>query len=419
LGVSVSRRAFLKVSAGALAMAAVGGLPTEVDADAPAPMRVPIPQASPQSATLQAARVRLLQIAQSNVVNRTTWQPISPNAAGDYPADDQLWIRPSDYYRDFFSRDSFWTVAALQNKSLLEAVRARFHGDQRNQADGHVATALRNDLTAPPDRDRDDESTLLDVLREYEYARLGGTPDLASLGRSYDYIRAHIQNGHYVTRGALGGYHYWADTFRAPNPQAFAYNQGLLCAALEALNRMGIPVGDEPRSTAQQAYTSMINGADNASLPQRIGGTTLDVSALAGDALCLYYFNGSPLPDARVKATFDRLLARGAVYSGGKFVGFRVLCGFDGSYLGLSEFNGTESVPGNYQNGGSWLLYDALALYSAARHGVPRAADLLLERITTEFERRGTFFEFARTSPSIDYVRTDYGWNSFAANLIA
>ncbi len=417
---NLTRRAFLRLTAGALAVAATAATAPLAEADAPAPVRVPIPPASPQSAILATARARLQQIAQFNVVNRVTWEPLSPNPDGSYPVDGETWVRPSDFYRDFFSRDSYWITAALQNRSVLEAVRARFHGDQRNQPDGHVATALRNDLTAPPDRDRDDESTLFDVLREYEYAQLGGTPDLASLGRSYDYIKAHQQNGYYVTTGdGRGGYHYWADTFKAPNPQVFAYNQGLLCAALEALSRMGITVPGDQRAAAASAYAAMANGADGASLPQRIGGTTTDASCLAGDALYLYYFNSSPLPDSRVKATFDKLASTNAVNAGGAFIGFRVLLGFDGTFLRQAEFNGGESIPGNYQNGGSWLLFDALALYSASRHGVSRAGDLLLQRVVSEFQRRGTFHEFARTSPTIEYVRTNYGWNSFVGNLIA
>src|SRR5579862_6203592 len=377
---SLSRRGFLRTVAGGLALGALGAFPAGALADeqsaSPGMVRLGAPPG------LQAARAYLLDVARSCVVNRGNGSVMAPGAGGDYAAGDQTWIRPSDFYHDCFSRDSFWVLAALQSRALLDVVRQRFHIDQAGHVDGHVATSLRLDGAVPEGRDRDDESTLLDVLREYEYALLGGTPDLDSLGRSLQYIQAHLQSGFYVTVGdaSTGAFHYWADTLRTPNPQAIAYNQGLACVALEALDRMGLPVRVDLKAAARRTYASMAGTADDAVMPQRLHSAALDVSALAGDALSLYYFNSQLLPDARVQATFDRWTGSGAVYAGG-FLGFRVLTNFDGSYLSHSEFVGPESIPGNYHNGGSWLLYDALALYSAARHGIAKAADLLMQRV--------------------------------------
>jgi hypothetical protein len=374
-----------------------------------------------QPSNMATAKDQLIQIGRRCVVNKDSGVVLAQPATGDYVPDDWTWIRPSSFYPDFYSRDAYWILAALKSKSLLEQARRHFHGDQKNQPDGHVATALRSDLTQPPGRDPDDESTLMDVLREYEYASLGGTPDLDSLGRSYAFIKSRNQNGIYATHGDLntGAFHYWADTFRAQFPQAVAYNQGLYCAALEALDRMGVSVPPEDKAAAARAYATMAGIGDPGVLPQRLNGGAIDVSALAGDALCLYYFGRSPLPDSRVKATFDRLMNVSTVNDGGKFVGFKVLSNYDGTYMQRSEFVGPDSTPGYYQNGGSWLLYDALALYAAAGHGIARAGELLVQRVLSEFERSGAFHEFTRTSPFIEDVRSDYGWNAFVAKLIA
>ncbi|HEX6511389.1 MAG TPA: hypothetical protein VF157_03760, partial [Chloroflexota bacterium] len=140
---------------------------------------------------------------------------------------------------------------------------------------------------------------------------------------------------------------------------------------------------------------------------------------LAGDALSIYYFGASPLPDQRVRVTFDRLLSHGAVYWNDGFAGFRVLSQFDGSYISSGEFIGKDSFAGNYHNGGSWLLFDALALYSAAAHGVIQAGELLLQRISSEYQRSRAFHEYIRTSPFIVDARPDYGWNSFVVRLLA
>jgi hypothetical protein len=425
--VRVSRRALLRLGATGAALGVLGAWAAPVLAEpdigqAVAPFRVAIGvQAGPRAATLQAARDQLLQIGHKSIINRATGYPVLPNAAGDYVPDDQTWVRPSDFYPDSFSRDAFWILAALQSRALLEMARQRFHGDQLNQPDGHVATTLRVDLTQTPTRDWDDESTLMDVLREYEYARMGGTPDLDSLGRSYRFIQGHIQNGLYATSGdpRTGAYHYWADTFRAAFPQAITYNQGLLCVALEAIDRMGIPVGADLKALAQNAYATMAGPVATLAMPQRLGSGALDASALVGDALFIYYFGKPLLPDARVKATFDQLVSASAVYDKDAFIGFRVLSNFDGTYLNKSEFIGPDSQPGNYQNGGSWLLYDALALYAAAGHGIAKAGDLLAQRVLSEFERSRAFHEYTRTSPYIEDIRVNYGWNAFVSKLIA
>jgi hypothetical protein len=379
------------------------------------------PQTPQRAALLQAAREQLLAIGRKSVVNRATGYPFLPNAAGEWVPDDQTWIRPSDFYPDSFSRDTYWILGALQSRALLEMARQRFHGDQLNQPDGHVATTLRVDLIQTPTRDWDDESTLMDVLREYEYTRLGGTPDMDAMGRAFRFIQPHIQNGLYATTGDpnTGAYHYWADTLRLPLTQAITYNQGLLCVALEALDRMGFPIGPDLKAQAQKAYGAMTGPGDSLVLPQRQGGTTLDSSALVGDALYVYYFDKPLLPDARVKATFDKLLSAGAVYDKDAFIGFRVLANPDGTYLKPAEFLGPDSHPGYYQNGGSWLLYDVLALYSAASRGVLRAGELLGQRLLSEFDRSRAFHEFTRTAPYIEDIRVNYGWNAFVARLLA
>lgn len=422
----MSRRGFLQSSVAVTALSLLapfaGRARAETIAAAPlVPFRMPLGLLPGSKAgSLAAAREQLLSIARKCVVNKDTGAVLPQPAAGDYVPNDWTWIRPSQNYPDFYSRDSFWILAALQSKSLLEQARRHFHGDQKNQTDGHVATALRSDLTEPPGRDLDDESTLMDVLREYEYSRLGGTPDFTSLGRAYSFIRSRNQNGLYATHGdvATGAFHYWADTFRANFPQAIAYNQGLYCVALEALDRMGVSVPGGEKAAAQNAYATMAGTEDAAILPQRLGGGTLDVSALAGDALFLYYFGRSVLPDSRVKATFERLFNVSSVYSNDQFVGFKVLSYYDGSFVSRNEFVGPDSSPGWYQNGGSWLLYDALALYAAAGHGISRANDLLVQRVVSEYNRSHAFHEFTRTSPFIEDVRSDYGWNSFVARLV-
>lgn len=349
------------------------------------------------------------------------------------------WVIPSENYKDYyFSRDSYWLHAAKKDKRLLDIAAKRFHDDQKLNKDGHIATALRRDGTRPENRDRDEESTMMDILREYERKRAGGTPDKTSLNASYKFILSHIKDGRYVTVGEtrtgpnfdgdnqVGSYHYWVDTYRpagkpVATPEVFAYNQGLLPVVLRALKEMGVTVDQKILDQAEAVYANMTNPMDDRSLPQRENSTVVDVSSLVGEALSLYYFNRPLLSDQRVAATieqFDKVL-----YPDGKFLGFRVISDYNGGLRPTSEYAGsTDNREGDYQRGGSWMLYDLLALYVGVRHGIPGYEKLFIQRLQSEVRYVPSSHEFIRTSEAdlggSDKQRDDYGWNAFALNLL-
>jgi hypothetical protein len=100
-----------------------------------------------------------------------------------------------------------------------------------------------------------------------------------------------------------------------------------------------------------------------------------------------------------------------------------VIAGLSGAYRPAAEFSGSpENTPGNYHNGGSWLLYDALALYAAARHGVAGGLELFYQRLRSEVCTSWASHEFISTNPgtlgSSQSWRDGYGWNAFLVNLL-
>lgn len=338
--------------------------------------------------------------------------------------DNDTWIIPSPAYEEFYARDSYWVLAALRNKQLLEMTQAKFHADQKNNPDGRISTALSKDGLKCETIQGNDESTLLDIIREYELYRLGGNPDRNSLISSFNYILQHTEKARFVTLGP--SYHYWADTYlpdglKVPSPQVFAYNQGLFCVALKCLEEMNIVKDTGVLLKAEAAYANMVNPKDGISLPQREKSDVIDVSSLAGEALSLYYFNKPLLSDLRVQATFDRFSK--VYYPDGKFLGFKVISSFDGSFRPVKEFSIFDfNHSGDYQNGASWLLYDALALYAAGKHQIPDASKLLLQRLESEFRSSYKSHEYLKTSQEnigeTEKFRDNYGWNSFVTKLL-
>ncbi len=360
--------------------------------------------------------------------------------------EDGQWIIPSyNYANYFFARDSFWVLAALRSQSLSAMAVNKFRAVQANALDGHIATALDKHAAAPARKVTiqtsgawDEESTMLYVLHNYLLKTLGGDVDQPSLAKAYGFIQTHIRNGRYVTTGEvrsrsasdainqIGAFHYWADTYRPSGrpvamPQVLAYNQGLLCVALRCLEVMEINVSPQARQLAESHYASIVNPKDGVSLPQREGASVMDVSALVGEALSLYLFDTPLLSDQRVLATLNRL-AR-VSYRDGTFLGFKVISDFTGAYRPANEFTyGVFNTPGNYQNGGSWLLYDALALYCGIRHRVPNATAMFTQRLMAEVRNEWASHEFISTHPSSlganDKFRDGYGWNAFVLRLL-
>lgn len=94
--------------------------------------------------------------------------------------------------------------------------------------------------------------------------------------------------------------------------------------------------------------------------------------------------------------------------------GFLVLSSRFGDYLDPTAFFITMA-PGTYQNGGSWLLYDAMAWSTAWMAGAENARAMAQRRLEAEaFE--GTLYEFLPTGPAAGTTppHRDYGWNSYA-----
>ena len=327
------------------------------------------------------------------------------------------WVMPSGWYPMLFTRDAYWIVAGHRDPAVHGAVLARLRREQHDS--GQAPTALYVDDYRPEGRDREDESTLLFVLMAFDAHRLGLPPDRPALERAAAFLRARAPTGRYAS--SPGPYAYWLDTLAlAGEAPCVAYVQGLYAVAARALGEMGIavPLGTEHyRALFDPALGQMRCYAD------RDGrfGQLRDVSALAGEALSWHYFGGGMLDATHVAGTLESQPK--ARYPDGAFLGFKNLALADGGALPIEWLNSwPANTPGDYQNGGSWLLYDALALYAGARHGAAGARELFAARLRSETRRRPHLHEYLSTSPedpgASDPRREGYGWNGFVANLI-
>ena len=304
------------------------------------------------------------------------------------------WLRPSpDYLDGNWLRDAFWTTSALGTRIGWRALE--HFGSQLSPA-GQAPTRLGPDGLG--NQYFDDESTLLYFLWAY---RDGGQSP-GRLAKSWGWVRRHVTAGGYWT--PAGGFRTWHDSFVFPTDDVSAYNQGLYAAAALAAARLGL--ADAAEAEAAVGFYRYLYRPGLGYLPFSLKFAYRDASALVGEVLARSLLGRSLLDDAAVLATVEHLPRAGP--------GFRVLTAPDGAYLPLAAFT-PNFLPGVYQNGGSWLLYDVLAWQAAALAGSAPAKAAGRERLAFEVAR-GSLYEYWTTSDAglLRGERRDYAWNAYA-----
>lgn len=357
----------------------------------------------------------------------------SPGLGPDIP----LFVIPSQAYPEMYSRDTFWTLSGYGPKDLLASYVKIFsksarHPDWKPPMLGQIPTIVRKQVFAPKDGRAHDESTMFWVLG----AKLSGL----SVRTEPYLLAAHSWLRSLVTpRGWASTSHGWIDAWvTGPTPVVSANNQGLLAVTLRALRDMGVAVTPEEIRAADDAYRGLVK---QGVVRAYAGSDVIEVSSLLGEALALYLWDESILGEAVVKATIAKFAE--VRFPDGALLGYKCLANEDGSYLKEDDFLVVaERDPGNYQNGGSWPLYDALALYAGARHGARSADDpyvtRLVDRLKSEVRYEYSSKEFVCTgghcggctvktcvcpeghcgAGAFNKGRSGYGWNLFIKRLL-
>src|SRR5207244_12347403 len=154
----------------------------------------------------------------------------------------------------------------------------------------------------------------------------------------------------------------WWDAYHFPTAGTLSYSQGLYAVALRCAQHLDLALPPHAVADAERAYRALYNPRLG-SLPVATQLPASDPSALTGEFLSLWLFRRPILSDAAVLSTFHHLVPFGT--------GFEAVVLPSGDPDSGTGFPGspTMGIPGDYQNGASWLLYDALALGAAGLHG--------------------------------------------------
>jgi len=320
----------------------------------------------------------------------------------------QLVVYPSPAYYNPYLRDSFWVAQALDDRDFSTHVLGVFAANER--ADGEPPTWFINAYRYP--QYHDDESAALVLIWAWRNKSLYHVaPSRRSLQRALSYLTRRGRDGGFVS--SAGTYASWWDAYRLPAPDVLSYNQGLYAVAMRCAKGLGLALPLHAIARAEQAYRAMYDA--------RLGYLTVgraipanDTSALTGEFLSLWLFKRPILTDAMVLSTLAHLSPFGA--------GFRVVVA---PGAGVGDGAGLVSThdygqPGDYQNGASWLLYDALSIGAAGLHGQPGALARLRARLALEFRHGVVLHEYLQTNPSLPYYETEppfrdkFSWDTFA-----
>jgi hypothetical protein len=319
-------------------------------------------------------------------------------------------VHPSSAYAGVWLRDSFWVFLGLDEAPLARHALAHFA--DRQLSSGQLPTQFAVFLHKP--LYRPDESTLLFLIwADWLAQHHDPLAHQARLKLALSYMRHNSRMGWYLSQP--GSYASWFDGFKLPHVDSLSYNQGLYVVALMAAKDLGLGVDSREVTTALARYRDLANGHDGYLRFSR-GLDYHDISGLVGDFLALWLFHTPMLSTAAVDAT---LRSQPSFASG-----FKVVTDGHGRPLPHAAFV-RHFFPGDYQNGGSWLLFDYLALADGCLRGIPDMGDRMAERLHTEFQHRVTFHEYLNTDPHSPLFqhepvyRDTFSWDTFVLRIDA
>lgn len=320
------------------------------------------------------------------------------------------YLRASPFHVDTWLRDAFFSCLALSEPETELAILNRFLRFQGYQgADGHVPTTIL--LGSNRRWYFDDESTALAIIWRAKLAELGvslGKAEKTGWLEALGYVRAHFQDGFYVTHG--GKENSWFDTFKFPKNDVVTYTHGIATTALLAAQQMELGVKTEEIKQAVDAYSQLSRPAGALKLSRKTD--YVDVSSLVGTFLAATLFHASFLDQQTARVTLDSFHYAGP--------NLKIVCKVNGDCLEPYLFN-KPCPAGEYQNGGSWPLFNVLAEKVRQIHGLGIDRDRLQKEQTQMDLSDNAEWRWGTNSsdtPIFDRRKVNHTWTVTARVLI-
>ncbi len=305
------------------------------------------------------------------------------------------WIIPGiEYANKQYTRDAFWQSMILplaMEQQIYDAVYE--------------------------ERYKYAENAMLYIIWTARLKRSGGVPNIERAKDALKFITQNTIDGCYKTPRSKELQHgkmmrSWYDICDFEDDDVITYNQGLLATALFGAQELSLPTSLSIEQSVT-AYQNLFN-VEKGFFPLSRDKMAMCVDALVGDLLSIVFFDQPILPTNMVKLHFDAMnnIAR-------TDVGYKVTCDITGNYL-PPEFYCTDGniIPdyqhpnkGQYSWGGSYFIYDMLALLTAVAHKVEGAEEAAYWRTAVEIKIGGTYHENLNTLTKMP-GKPNQGWNA-------
>lgn len=337
---------------------------------------------------------------------QTAWQLFRQNL---YFPPDRMFLRASPFHCDMWLRNSFYGTLALEGlygRNMELNLLSPFEDPRTHPQIASVRLLGGNRIWT-----FDDESTMLALIWR---GRLFYQKDV-TMSRSereiwterWQWIQKHVEDGSYIS--PAGTDRSWFDTFRLTQPDVLTYNQGIYAVAALAADRLRLEKNPHVATKAINGYQKLTHPSGR--LQFSAGIPYKDASSLTGEFLALHIFGEQLLSDRVVQETFTSLAP--------SLFGHRVMAKEDGSFLDPQEFS-RPYAPGDYQNGVSWPMFEAIARATYELHGGQHQFVSWKELFS--ILKQTKFAEFVYTDPVATWprynsTRVNHLWNGacFAA----
>lgn len=286
-----------------------------------------------------------------------------------------------NYAPDMYNRDSFWSVAGVNDSNLSKAVFDRW-GDTQT-AQGGIGTIVTPSMGSKEVKDNEATCEWLwwALINRNKY---GVSPPLEKISRAFDYCvkafdsaRSGICHSHFV----LGQND--VATYPDEPTSGLAVNQGVWAVTLHVAKELGLHNDDAWIARAREEYRAFYDETRGFIISDRRHPDVICCGDLLPEFVSLWLFDLPLLLDHMVVNTLEKIPRSGS---------FAFIIGHvhDGYFTQKNKpFDAEYFWPrGIYYNGASWMREEVMAYAAGVRHGWVKGKDYITARLQGEIDIR-------------------------------
>ncbi|MBU3092606.1 hypothetical protein K2F40_11900 [Clostridium sp. CM028] len=283
-----------------------------------------------------------------------------------------------NYAPDMYNRDSFWSVAGVNDKELSKKLWEKWGSTQNeNGTIGTIITPYMGSLEV-----KGNEATCEWIWWAYiNKIKYGIEPNMSKVKKAYNYcINEFDEDGDGIAKSHFVlGQNDVQTYFEGGKTSSVSVNQGVFAVTLKVAKALGIDVPDDYIEKANIGYKSFYSNEKGYLLNTLDYKDAISVGDLMPEFVSLWFFNEGLLNEGIVKNTLEKIPV---INDCATFIGHvnnKYFSGVDSPFD--EKFSWSDGV---YYNGGSWLREEIMAYAVGVRYGLDDYKNRILNRMDRE-----------------------------------